>query len=254
MPSLNRSCCVFGLAVLGICQALSATTIGPGTSQTDYSGLDGPDTDGRLDIYLTNPITLSAGTYQATTFDFAYGQAGSVQPFLATGTGINGTATDSFTVVATGSVQTVSAPAVSGQTDDQGHNIDISSVAFGTSSAGSDIFVVPSGGETIYAGIDEFDSEPVEVDVKAGQTDSDGEGTALPLNQGDTVGGTTTLTPLGTPGASDRDFDYPDGGRELAYSIDAVAVPEPGELAIVGLVAVGALSRVRRGKQMIAPH
>ena len=78
------ACVVIGLVAL--CSAAQGDVIGPG----NYSGA-GVDTANEMITDWSHPLSLAAGTYNATTFSYdvadGWGQGAiTVQPFLATGT------------------------------------------------------------------------------------------------------------------------------------------------------------------------
>jgi hypothetical protein len=156
---------------------------------------------------------LSAGRYRASDFSFAYGQSGSVTPFLAKLIGDN-----QYQVLAVGDMVTVAGSGAM-------------SVVFG----GSDYFVLDAP-TRIYGGIVNpvGSSNPVYLD----------DGTTPFLT--DHNGGAKIVSPVGQILSG---FSNPNLGRTYAFAINVQMVPEPGTvgLALVGLLGL-ALAARRKGQ------
>jgi hypothetical protein len=112
------------------------TVAGPG------AGSSAPDADTggtRLNIDTAHGISLAAGTYQATAFDFTAAQAGDVEPALfVLSSGTIGSGDEVFTAVAVG--------------DDTSVTSTGSSTGPFSANPADSTFVVPAGGETVYEG------------------------------------------------------------------------------------------------------
>ena len=191
-----------GKIALALCAGLAsfaqAAAVGPGAGAVTASANGGLDNPGgtRTNVDLTNSVFLQPGTYSASNFSFDAGQSGSVQPFIATGTGVNGTSGDTFNVLAAGMDNSVSPSAFTPY-----------SVPFG----GTSSFTVPAGGERVYLGItNSAASNPVYI-VNSGRTDHQSPGFASPVTVGQTLTG----------------FSNPYLGRTYAYSIEIQSADAP---------------------------
>jgi hypothetical protein len=93
----------------------------------------------RVNIDTAHGITLPAGTYTASSFDFTASQSGDVQPALfVLSSGTIGSGQETYTAIAVGDDTAV--------TTTGNH-----SIAFSATPA-NDLFTVPVGGETVYEG------------------------------------------------------------------------------------------------------
>lgn len=225
-------------------------TFGAALSPTAYGNMDGPGTRANFDH--TDPITLAAGTYTLTNFQFEASQAGDAQPVLAVVSGgAAGSGTETYTLIAVGNDTTVAGA---------GFN----------SVAQNDTFTVPLGGETVYAGFVNQTAQPVDW-AFVGSTSPGPSGNNIigpganavdshfnpgndyltdnqPVQVGDQFlesggsgGASATTGPSG--GAYEINRQY-----QFNVSIAPVGVPEPPSLASLcsALSALGLIAAIRR--------
>ena len=192
-------------------------TAGPG-SAIPATELDTFDGGPRTNVDRNNTIALPAGTYQASTFNYAAGQAGDVTPFLAFSPANDNT----YHILAVGSSVVV-----------PGSTPVTASVPFG----GSDTFTLP-GAITVFAGITNSNTSPQNpIFLQTGQFLYLTAHDVPPLDPDRfTVGGV-----LESSG-----FAVPNLPRRYAFSIDITAIPEPASLSLLTLTAFTLLTRPRR--------
>lgn len=173
------------IAVLPVAGAWAAPIdLGPGTgigeNEVDNAGT-------RINVDYASAIGLAAGTYSVSEFTFNAGQNGYVQPFLAVATGTPGTSGVSYTVIAAGTDNAVTANG-------------IQTVGF----SGSPALFTLSSSQVVYAGIiNSAPNNPVRLvnNVGFGADDHNGAG--------GTVGVGSVLSGLSNTGLS----------RQYAFSV-----------------------------------
>jgi hypothetical protein len=211
IQSVPKKAVVALAAMMSIAASAGAQVIGPGTGianeENDTAG-------GRINLD-NRPVTLPAGNYSATVFNYDAGIAGDVTPFLAIFTGGN-----QYQAIAVGSLLTIAGP------------IQDASAPFG----GSFSFSL-AGPTDVYAGIANNGQNPIPLD-NGTFTFTEHEGGGQPA-------GSYIITKGGAV-APDGSFSNPDLGRQYAFSI--VVVPEA---ASIGLAMLGgtALLGVRRRRR-----
>jgi|GEM_PF-2144546 len=206
-------------AVVGLSVPTYASIIvGPGTNIGANVLYDAGGT--RTNVALSSPINLAGGDYLTTQFNFVAGAIGDVEPFLAVlSSGTAGNSNQVFTLIAIGGDYNIA-----------------SSTSYGTQSivfGGSSNFVIPAGGETVYAGFTgTTGNNPVELTESAGSDAHNAP--AFPITDF-AVGGTLS------------GFNYPSIRREYAFSIEVTPVPLPstGLLLFCGVVS-GSIAALRK--------
>ena len=174
---------------------------------------------GEFAVNLTDTVTLPAGTYKASTFDYVAKQDGNVTPFLAVvtpGFTGNGSPTDQFTYIAVGNTQTVSGGITSDTT-------------FSTAFGGSDTFTLSST-TTIYTG---FNSTAQALPV-------DTTGTGRGFIDLFTISAITPVTPGNT-----TMFNFFGFNRDYGFDVQITA-PEPASLTLLAAGAAACVMRRRR--------
>jgi hypothetical protein len=203
----KRSLYWIGLVLpLFTANAAWATIIGPGDVATNTQ-----DTGFNLLIVdLNAPLTMTAGSHNATQFNYEFGSsaAGSITPLLLTGNGV-----DNFTPIAVGATI-----AYSGATS-------FISATFG----GSDAFTLPSS-DTVYAGLF-WNSTTVTMPVGF----LNGTGSSFIRYVG--ANSPTVGAPIngGFQGTFSRTYDF-------SISVDAAPVPEPSIITLFGIGLAGLVS------------
>ncbi|MFT5413461.1 MAG: hypothetical protein ACI9NC_006215, partial [Verrucomicrobiales bacterium] len=183
--------------------AASAVTIGFGPVLTGAQDTqsDGTTNQMRQNINITDTVFLAAGTYRATTWDYqaaADASNGATQPVFPFLTIVNGAA--NHTVLAFGATI---------DTEPGTQNV----VPFGGT---DDTFVVPAGGATVAAGVQNTNADAVQnsilTDTSFGTTDH-----ANGLN----------FDEAGSVGAELTSFGHANLPRTYAFSIEVEAVGAP---------------------------
>ena len=198
---------------LSLITTASAVTIGFGPALTGAQDTqsDGTNNQMRQNINITDTVFLDAGTYRATTWDYqaaADASNGATQPVFPFLTIVNGAA--DHTVLAFGATI---------DTEPGIQNL----VPFG---GGDDTFVVPDGGATVAAGIQNTNADAVQnsilTDTSFGITDH-------------AIGG--TFDEAGSIGAALTSFGYGNLTRTYAFSIEVepVGAPNPTPPTKTGL-------------------
>jgi|GEM_PF-626002 len=188
---------------LSLITAASAVTIGFGpvlTGEQDTQS-DGTTNQMRQNINITDTVFLSAGIYRATTWDYQAADDatnGATQPVFPFLTIVNGAA--DHTVLAFGATI---------DTEPGTQNL----VSFGGT---DDTFVVPAGGATVAAGIQNTNAEAVQnsilTDTGFGNTD---HANGLNFDEAGSVGATLTA------------FGHSNLARTYAFSIEVEPVGAP---------------------------
>ncbi len=197
---------IAAVTAVGLAISADAATIGagvgiltlPGANNAFDTSSDGSNDQSRQNLDETFFVTLPAGTYTATSWQYNAGQTGSVTPYLAILTG-----SDSYQIIAVGDLQTITG----------GFGLD-TTVAFGGSSS-----TFTLGASTnVYAGITNpkqiGSQNPILTNLASGATvdhDNNVDGNMSPAVLGGTVDG----------------FGHANLGRSYAFSVNVVPVPEP---------------------------
>jgi hypothetical protein len=218
MRHLNMFGYAIGLvaaAAVALPAVAQATVIGPGTGISTNT-LDSGGTRTNIDLY--DAANLAPGQYTATTFSFAAGAVGDVQPFLAIlSSGTAGTSTAIYQVIALGNDNNIASSAGYG----------IHTVAFG----GSDTFSISGSGAEVFAGFTgTTGNNPVPLD----------DGTGADAHNSPAFPSSDFVVGQNLPA-----FGYSDLPREYAFSIN-VATPEPSTVAMLGVAGAGLSLRRRR--------
>ena len=191
------------LAALGLFSSANAVTIGFGPVLTGAQDTpsNGTNNQMRQNINITDTVVLAAGTYRATTWDYqaaADASNGATQPVFPFLTIVNGPA--DHTILAFGATI---------DTEPGTQNL----VPFG---GADDTFVIPAGGATVAAGIQNTNADAVQnsilTDTTFGTTDH-----ANGLN----------FDEAGSVGAALTSFGHANLPRTYAFSIEV----EPVELS-----------------------
>jgi len=191
------------LAALGLFSSANAVTIGFGPVLTGAqdTASNGTNNQMRQNINITDTVVLAAGTYRATTWDYqaaADASNGATQPVFPFLTIVNGPA--DHTILAFGATI---------DTEPGTQNL----VPFG---GADDTFVIPAGGATVAAGIQNTNADAVQnsilTDTTFGTTDH-----ANGLN----------FDEAGSVGAALTSFGHANLPRTYAFSIEV----EPVELS-----------------------
>ena len=210
------------LAAAGLAISANAATVGAGVGILTQAGannaFDTPATattdQSRQNLDDKFFVTLPAGTYIATTWQYNAGQAGQVIPYLAVLTGA-----DAYQIVAVGSTQTITG----------GFGVN-TTVTFG----GSSTFTLGAA-TNLYAGITNpkvaGSQNPINTNLASGSTvdhDNNADGNMSPAVLGGAVNG----------------FGHANLARSYAFSINVV--PEPTTALLSSLGVVGLLFGTRR--------
>ena len=211
-------------AAAGLAISANAATVGAGVGILTQAGannaFDTPST-GTSDQSRQNLddkffVTLPAGTYKATTWQYNAGQSGQVTPYLAVLTGA-----DAYQIVAVGSTQTITG----------GFGVN-TTVTFG----GSSTFTLGAA-TNLYAGITNpkvaGSQNPINTNLASGGTvdhDNNADGNMSPAVLGGAVNG----------------FGHANLARSYAFSINVDPVPEPTTALLSSLGIVGLLYGTRR--------
>ena len=212
------------LAAAGLAISANAATVGAGVGILTQAGannaFDTPATattdQSRQNLDDKFFVTLPAGTYIATTWQYNAGQAGQVIPYLAVLTGA-----DAYQIVAVGSTQTITG----------GFGVN-TTVTFG----GSSTFTLGAA-TNLYAGITNpkglGSQNPVNTNLASGGTvdhDNNADGNMSPAVLGGAVNG----------------FGHANLARSYAFSINVDPIPEPTTALLSSLGVVGLLFGTRR--------
>ena len=215
---------VTAFTAIGIITSANAATIGagvgtlllPGANNQVDTGTSGSNDQSRQNLDETFFVTLPAGTYTATSWQYNAGQAGGVTPYLAILT-----SPDNYQIIAVGNLQTITG----------GFGVD-TTVAFG----GSDTFTLGSA-TNIYAGIVNpmqiGSQNPIRTNVNSGSTvdhDNNFDGLMSPAVLGGPVNG----------------FGHANLARSYAFSVEVVPVPEPTAAIFSAFGLAGLLFGTRR--------
>jgi hypothetical protein len=202
-PLGARTLLAASIGALTLITGASAVTIGFGPNLTGVQDTqsNGTNNQMRQNINITDTVFLAAGTYRATTWDYQAAEDasnGATQPVFPFLTIVNGAA--DHTVLAFGATI---------DTEPGIQNL----VPFG---GDDDTFVVPDGGATVAAGIQNTNADGVQnsilTDTSFGTTDH-----ANGLN----------FDEAGSVGASLTSFGHANLARTYAFSIEVEAVGAP---------------------------
>ena len=200
-----KSSFIVACTAVGVAVSANAATIGAGVGTLLLPGpnnqVDTPSTgandQSRQNLDQTFFVTLPAGTYTATSWQYNAGQTGSVTPYLAILT-----SPDNYQIIAVGALQTITG----------GFGVD-TTVAFG----GSDTFTLGSA-TNIYAGIVNpmtiGSQNPIVTNLNSGSTvdhDNNNDGLMSPAVLNGPVNG----------------FGHADLPRSYAFSVNVEPIPEP---------------------------
>ncbi|MEJ6717617.1 MAG: Ig-like domain-containing protein, partial [Akkermansiaceae bacterium] len=200
---ITKTSLFLALAALGLFSSANAVTIGFGPVLTGAqdTASNGTNNQMRQNINITDTVVLAAGTYRATTWDYqaaADASNGATQPVFPFLTIVNGPA--DHTILAFGATI---------DTEPGTQNL----VPFG---GADDTFVIPAGGATVAAGIQNTNADAVQnsilTDTTFGTTDH-----ANGLN----------FDEAGSVGAALTSFGHANLPRTYAFSIEV----EPVELS-----------------------
>ncbi|MFN0129767.1 MAG: hypothetical protein ACKV19_24135 [Verrucomicrobiales bacterium] len=213
-------------AALGVAVSANAATIGAGVGTLTLAGANnavdtpsnGSNDQSRQNLDQSFFVSLPAGVYSATTWQFNAGQAGSVTPYLAVLTGA-----DAYQIIAVGDAQVITG----------GFGVD-TTVAFG----GSNTFTLNAATD-VYAGIvnpKEVGSQnPIQTNLNSGSFmdhDNNNDGLMSPAVLGGAVDG----------------FGHTNLPRSYAFSINVDLIPEPSSalFMVVGLASTLLIGSRRR--------
>lgn len=220
----TQSSLFVAVATAGLAMSAHAVTIGAGVGILQAAGANnafdtpsnGTTDQSRQNLDDSFFVSLPAGTYQATIWEYNAGQAGSVTPYLAILTG-----SDAYEIIAVGSPRDITG----------GFGVD-TTVAFG----GSDTFTLASA-TNVYAGITNpklpGSQNPINTNLASGRTvdhDNNADGNMSPA----VVGGSVT------------GFGHANLSRSYAFSINVDPIPEPTSALLSSLGVVGLLFGTRR--------
>ncbi len=211
-------------AAAGLAISANAATVGAGVGILTQAGannaFDTPATattdQSRQNLDDKFFVTLPAGIYKATTWQYNAGQSGQVTPYLAVLTG-----SDAYQIVAVGSTQTITG----------GFGVN-TTVTFG----GSSTFTLGAA-TNLYAGITNpkvaGSQNPINTNLASGGTvdhDNNADGNMSPAVLGGAVNG----------------FGHANLARSYAFSINVDPIPEPTTALLSSLGVVGLLFGTRR--------
>lgn len=206
-------------------------TFGPALTPTANGNMDSSGTRANFDY--TDPITLSAGSYTLSSFQFEASQSGDAVPVLATVSGgAAGSGSETYSIIATGSDTSVNAAGL-------------------YSTAENDIFTIPAGGETVYAGFVNETAQPVDWAFVGPNTDAHfNPGQDLLTGNNPAEVGDQFAESGGGGGSSATSTAAYELNREYQFNISVtpIVVPEPASIVLLcgGVVALGAFRRGRR--------
>ena len=217
-----------GVLCIGALAATSglsrAALIGPGTGIGETIG--NVDTAGgtRTNVDVGRAVSLSAGTYTATSFSFTAGANGNVQPFLAVVTSGAAGTNPTYKLIAVGSDNTITGVSA----------LTAENLAFG---GGANAIFTLAATTTVYAGItNSAANDP----VAYADPGPNGAG-----NKNDDHNAPAFAASSFVVGNSISGFSNAGLTREYAFSITATT-PEPASLSFIAVGAGGLLVRRRR--------
>jgi hypothetical protein len=216
------------IVLMGLSAANAASiTFGPQV----FTGGSADSSGTRANFDLVTPATLSAGAYALTNFSFEAAQAGDAVPVLATVSGTAGSGTETYTIIAVGNDTSVSVT---------GFN----------SVAENATFVVPLGGENVYAGFVNETAQPVAFNGSGGNTDAHFDPGHNLVDGTPVVVGNTFVENGGNGSGSSSSTAAYELARTYQFSETVTALPEPSSIvALVGLCGMGLLLVVRRRRR-----